>query len=100
MIKSESSSIIFDFKLVSLQKEFQGSLYDGLINHTTIVFPCYIVLAWQNRCNTEEQILGRLFYELCTEVNELDWAVALQYGLPVLPIISRLTSIFRSAKVE
>ncbi|WP_019415068.1 IS4 family transposase [Paenisporosarcina sp. TG20] len=64
--------------LLKLQKEFQGRSYDGLISHTTIVFSRYIVLAWQNRCNTDERTLGGLFYELCDEVNELDWAVALQ----------------------
>uniref|UniRef100_UPI00389A8213 hypothetical protein n=1 Tax=Viridibacillus soli TaxID=2798301 RepID=UPI00389A8213 len=64
--------------LLNLQKEFQGRSYDLLISHTTIVFVRYIVLSWQNRCNTDQRTLGGLFYELCDEVNELDWAVALQ----------------------
>jgi DDE superfamily endonuclease len=64
--------------LLRLQKEFQGMSYDLLISHTTIVFSRYIVLSWQNRCNTDQRTLGGLFYELCDEVNELDWAVALQ----------------------
>jgi len=64
--------------LLKLQKEFQGRSYDGLISDTTIVFSLYIILALQNRCNTDERTLGGLFYELCDEVNELDWAVALQ----------------------
>ena len=64
--------------LLKLQKEFQGRSYDGLISHTTIVFARYIVLSWQNRCNTDQRTLGGLFYELCDEVNELDWVIALQ----------------------
>lgn len=64
--------------LLKLQKEFQGRSYDGLISHTTIVFARYIVLSWQNRCNTDQRTLGGLFYELCDEVNEHDWVIALQ----------------------
>src|SRR5699024_5673224 len=55
-----------------------GRSYDSLIGHTTIVFTRYIVLLWQNRCSTDNRTLGGMFFELCDEVNELDWAVALQ----------------------
>lgn len=64
--------------LLKLEKEFQSRSYDGLISHTTIVFARFIVLSWQNRCNTDQRTIGGLFYELCDEVNELDWALALQ----------------------
>jgi hypothetical protein len=64
--------------LLRLQKEFQGRSYDLLISHTTIVFTRYVVLSWQNRCNTDQRTIGGLFYDLCDEINELDWAVALQ----------------------
>lgn len=70
--------------LLRLQKEFQGVSYDLLISHTTIVFSRYIVLSWQNRCNSDQRTLGGLFYELCDEVNELDWAVALQQLIELL----------------
>jgi hypothetical protein len=70
--------------LLKLQKEFQGRSYDGLISHTTIVFSRYIVLSWQNRCNTDQRTLGGLFYELCDEINELDWAVALHQLIDIL----------------
>lgn len=70
--------------LLRLQKEFQGLSYDLLISHTTIVFVRYIVLSWQNRCNTDQRTLGGLFYELCDEVSELDWAVALQQLIELL----------------
>ncbi|WP_077600813.1 IS4 family transposase [Oceanobacillus sojae] len=70
--------------LLKLQKEFQSRSYDGLISHTTIVFARYIVLSWQNRCSTDERTLGGMFYELCDEVSDLDWAVALQQLIELL----------------
>ena len=70
--------------LLRLQKEFQGRSYDLLISHTTIVFVRYIVLSWQNRCNTDDRTIGGLFYELCEEINDLDWAVALQQLIELL----------------
>ncbi|HCX48222.1 MAG TPA: IS4 family transposase [Bacillus sp. (in: Bacteria)] len=70
--------------LLKLEKEFQSRSYDALISHTTIVFARFIVLSWQNRCNTDQRTIGGLFYELCDEVNELDWAVALQQLIELL----------------
>jgi hypothetical protein len=70
--------------LLKLQKEFQSRSYDGLISHTTIVFARYIVLSWQNRCSTDERTLGGMFYELCDEVHDLDWAVAFQQLIELL----------------
>jgi hypothetical protein len=42
-----------------------------------IVFTRYILLSWQQRCNTDQRTLGGLFAQLADEINELDWAVAL-----------------------
>jgi hypothetical protein len=70
--------------LLRLQKEFQGRSYDLLISHTTIVFSRYIVLFWQNRCHTDHRTLGGFFYELCEEIQDLDWAVALQQLVELL----------------
>lgn len=70
--------------LLKLQKEFQGRSYDSLISHTTIVFSRYIVLSWQNRCSTDQRTLGGMFYELCDEISDLDWAIALQQLIELL----------------
>ncbi|GGL65879.1 IS4 family transposase [Sporolactobacillus putidus] len=70
--------------LLKLQKEFQGRSYDLLISHTTIVFTRFILLSWQNRCSTDDRTLGGLFYELCDEMNELDWVVALTQLMAIL----------------
>jgi hypothetical protein len=63
---------------LKLQKEFQTRSYDSLIGHTTIVFTRYIILAWQHRCGQDSRTLGGMFYDLCDDINDLDWAVALQ----------------------
>ncbi|MED4164411.1 transposase [Halalkalibacterium halodurans] len=70
--------------LLKLQKEFQGRSYDALISHTTIVFARYITLAWQNRCSTDTRTLGGMFYEMCDDISDLDWAVALQQLIELL----------------
>ncbi|PWA04497.1 IS4 family transposase [Pueribacillus theae] len=70
--------------LLKLQKEFQGRSYDSLVSHTTIVFARYIVLSWQNRYSIDHRTLGGMFYELCDEISELDWAVALQQLIELL----------------
>jgi len=78
--------------LLNLQKEFQSRSYDALISHTTIVFTRYIVLSWQNRCNSDDRTLGGLFYELCDEIDELDWAVALQQLIEMLDDVIQHTN--------
>ena len=74
---------------LKLQKEFQGRSYDMMISHTTIVFSRYIMLAWQHRQNTDERTLGGLFFELCDQISDLDWAVALQQLLEILDGVSK-----------
>jgi hypothetical protein len=75
--------------LLKLQKEFQGRSYDMMISHTTIVFSRYIMLAWQHRQNTDERTLGGLFFELCDQISDLDWAIALQQLLEILDDVSK-----------
>lgn len=75
--------------LLRLQKEFQGRSFDALISHTTIVFARYIVLSWQHRCSRDPRTLGGLFYELCDEVSQLDWAIALQTLLDLLEDVAK-----------
>lgn len=77
--------------LLRLQKEFQGRSFDSLISHTTIVFARYIVLSWQHRCSNDQRTLGGLFYELCDEVSQLDWAIALQTLLDLLEDVTKQT---------
>lgn len=86
--------------LLKLQKEFQGRSYDGLISHTTIVYARYIVLSWQNRCNTDNRTLGGLFYDLCDEIDELDWAIALQHLVDLLQDVLKQTNTKMQKMIE
>ena len=63
---------------------YVGRSYDSLISHTTIVFTRYIVLSWQNCGSTDQRTLGGMFYELCDEISDLDWAIALQQLIELL----------------
>ena len=73
-----------------------GRSYDSLVSHTTIVYARYIVLSWQNRCNTDERTLGGMFYELCDELKELDWAIALQQLVEILEeALEKSSKIFK-----
>jgi DDE superfamily endonuclease len=78
--------------LLRLQKEFQGRSYDMLISHTTIVFIRYILLAWQHRQSTDQRTLGGLFFMLCDEVSELDWAIALNQLIEMINDIAEKTN--------
>lgn len=61
--------------LLKLQKEFQSRSYDALDQSHHHRITRYIVLSWQNCCSYDKRTLGGMFYKLCDEVNDLDWAV-------------------------
>lgn len=67
-------------------------LYDLLISHTTIVFSCYILLAWQHRQSTDNRTPGGLLHLLCDEVSQLDWAVALKQLIEILEDVAKNAS--------
>ncbi|WP_161526954.1 hypothetical protein [Enterococcus sp. JM9B] len=58
--------------LLNLSKERQSRNYHVLICHTTIAFTRFILLSWQNRCDSDIRTFGGLFMELCDELQELD----------------------------
>ena len=62
---------------LNLSKEFQCRSYDALITHTTIVFSRYILLAWEQRKNTDSKTLGYLFFEFGEDVKEINFKEAL-----------------------
>lgn len=78
--------------LLKLSKECQSRNYQALICHTTIVFTRFIILSWQNRCQTDSRTLGGLFMTLCEELQELDWAVALTELTQILLDVAEKTS--------
>jgi len=60
------------------------TIHQNMVKCQASVFARYIILSWQNRCSTDERTLGGMFYELCDEVSDLDWAVALQQLIELL----------------
>ena len=64
--------------LLKLGTEYQGRSYDMLIAHTTIVFSRYILLEWERRHNQDSRSFGGLFFLLCEEIQDLDYATALR----------------------
>lgn len=69
---------------LKLAKEFQGRSYDMMVAHTTIVFSRYIMLAVQNRNNTDLRTIGALFYYCCDELEDIKFLEALQLLIDVL----------------
>ena len=62
---------------LNLAKEFQGRSYDMTVAHTTIVFARYLLLAWQQRQQTDPKTLGELFMIMCDEAKDIDYITAL-----------------------
>jgi hypothetical protein len=67
-----------------LAKEFQGRSYDLMVAHTTIVFTRYIMLAVENRNNTDLRTIGALFYYCCDELEDIKFLEALQLLMETL----------------
>lgn len=61
-----------------LSKEFQGRSYDSMVAHTAIVFIRYIMLALESRNGEDPRTIGNLFYSCCDELQDINFAEALQ----------------------
>lgn len=46
--------------------------------HVAIVFSRYMILAYEQRCSTDQRTLGEIFVYLCKELNDISFAEALQ----------------------
>ena len=69
---------------LKLAKEFQGRSYDMMVAHTTIVFSRYIMLAVENRNNTDLRTIGALFYYCCDELEDIKFLEALELIIEAL----------------
>jgi len=56
---------------LKLGKEFQGRSYDMMVAHITIVFSRCILLAVENRNNTDFRTIGALFTICCDEKEDI-----------------------------
>ncbi|MDK2823494.1 MAG: hypothetical protein PWQ67_1427 [Clostridia bacterium] len=59
---------------LGLDKEFQGRSYDMMIDHTTIVFTRYIMLALEARESEDDRAVGGIFYECCDELADIKFS--------------------------
>ena len=66
---------------LKLGKETRAISYDALTAHTSIVFTRYMMLALEQRRNTDERSLGELFF---LTIDELDYLNALASLLSLL----------------
>lgn len=72
---------------LKLAKEFQGRSYDMMVGHTTIVFARYLLLAWQQRQQTDPKTLGELFMIMCDEARDMDYVTALSQLFEIVETI-------------
>lgn len=62
---------------LGLAKEFQLRSYDGMIAHTTLVSMRYMLLSVENRDNKDDRTAGGIFYDLCAEIERINFAQTL-----------------------
>ena len=58
--------------------EFQTRNYDSALAHTALVFTRYMVLEWIRHQDTDQRILGGLFFAMCDEGQDMELSKALQ----------------------
>lgn len=62
---------------LGLAKEFQSRSYDGMIAHTTLVSLRYLLLSIENRDRKDDRTAGGIFYDLCSEAENINFAQSL-----------------------
>ena len=67
--------------------KYQGISYDGITAHTVTVAVGYMILAVQNREETDPRTIGELFFLMVSELSDLTFAEAISY----------LVSLFKDA---
>lgn len=82
LIKSEKRHNQKFFKIcksqLKLTSECRAISYDAMTAHVAIVFSRYMILAYEQRCSTDQRTLGEIFVYLCKELNDISFAEALQ----------------------
>jgi len=59
---------------LQLGKECASRSYDAMTAYTAIVFARYAMLALENRTHRDERTFGALFYEMCNELPDIEFA--------------------------
>ena len=61
---------------LQLCKECESRSYDAMTAYTAIVFARYTMLALENRIQLDDRTFGVLFYALCDELSDIEFAEA------------------------
>ena len=81
-------------------KETRSISYDALTAHTAIVFVRYMMLALEQRRNTDERSLGELFYLTIDELEDLLYLDALASLLILLMDCAKEAEILDEEQVN
>jgi hypothetical protein len=74
---------------LGLAKEFQLRSYDGMIAHTTLVSLRYLLLSIENRDSKDDRSAGGIFYDLCSEAENISFAKSLSILLNAIALVLR-----------
>lgn len=69
---------------LGLAKEFQLRSYDGMIAHTTLVSLRYLLLSVENRDSKDDRSAGGIFYDICSEAENINFAQSLSLLLNII----------------
>lgn len=69
---------------MGLAKEFQLRSYDGMIAHTTLVSMRYLLPSIENRDSKDDRSAGGIFYDLCSEIENITFAQSLSLLLSII----------------
>lgn len=75
---------------LKLAHSFRGLSYDAACAHVAIVATQYMILAIQNREQSDDRSLGELFYLMCDELDDVSYLEALEQ------LISLFTQLIKS----
>ena len=86
---------------LALSKEYQGRSYDMMTAHTTIVFMRYIMLSVENRNSIDNRTIGGFFYDICDELQDINFTTSLMFLLDTLKqVLSEYSLISESLALE
>lgn len=68
---------------LGLAKEFKLRSYDGMFAHTTLVSLRYMLLSIENRDSKDDRTSGGIFYDLCAEIENINFAQSLSLLLNI-----------------
>ncbi len=83
---------------LKLSKECNSLSYDAMTAHVAIVFTRYMMLAVENRQETDNRTLGEIFFYLSDELADITWVQALH--LLMQTFINTLTDKFSLSEDE